>query len=76
MALNGTVIGKQTVRLSCVAVQWRSDSNGGHYGGEGYGGHGFAVTQSGSSHATCCCCNSRGFLICKLLLVAKSPSIC
>lgn len=28
-------------------TQWRSDSNGGHYGGhQGYGGHGFAVRQN------------------------------
>ncbi|KAG5063013.1 hypothetical protein AAZX31_02G128100 [Glycine max] len=49
--LNGTVIGKQTVRLSWGRSpgnkHWRSDSNGGHYGGhQGYGGHGFAVRQN------------------------------
>ena len=29
-------------------TQWRSDSNGGHYGGhgQGYGGHGYAVRQN------------------------------
>ncbi|XP_028777074.1 polyadenylate-binding protein RBP47B-like [Neltuma alba] len=40
-ALNGTVIGKQTVRLSWGRSpgnkHWRSDSNGGHHGGQGYG---------------------------------------
>ncbi|WVZ23816.1 hypothetical protein V8G54_002360 [Vigna mungo] len=49
-AMNGTVIGKQTVRLSWGRSpgnkHWRSDSNGGHYGGQGYGGHGFAVRQN------------------------------
>ncbi|XP_022986538.1 polyadenylate-binding protein RBP47-like [Cucurbita maxima] len=46
--LNGTVIGKQTVRLSWGRStgnkQWRGDSNnqwnGGRYGGQGYGGYG------------------------------------
>lgn len=41
-ALNGTVIGKQTVRLSWGRSpgnkHWRTDSNGSHYGGQGYGG--------------------------------------
>ncbi|KAK7362663.1 hypothetical protein VNO77_04782 [Canavalia gladiata] len=49
-ALNGTVIGKQTVRLSWGRSpgnkHWRTDSNGSHYGGQGYGGHGFAVRQN------------------------------
>lgn len=49
--LNGTVIGKQTVRLSWGRSpghkHWRSDSNGSHYGGHGYGGHhGFAMRQN------------------------------
>ncbi|KAF7840856.1 polyadenylate-binding protein RBP47-like [Senna tora] len=39
-ALNGTVIGKQTVRLSWGRSpgnkHWRTDSNGGHYGSNGY----------------------------------------
>ncbi|KAI5424870.1 Polyadenylate-binding protein rbp47b [Lathyrus oleraceus] len=44
--LNGTVIGKQTVRLSWGRSpgnkHWRNnDSNGNHYGGQGYGGHGY-----------------------------------
>ncbi|GAU30351.1 hypothetical protein TSUD_57620 [Trifolium subterraneum] len=43
-ALNGTVIGKQTVRLSWGRSpgnkHWRNDSNG-HYGSQGYGGHGY-----------------------------------
>ncbi|KAM1242959.1 hypothetical protein ACFX2G_035264 [Malus domestica] len=51
--LNGTVIGKQTVRLSWGRSQgnkqWRSDSsnqwNGAHYGGQGYGGYGHVVPQ-------------------------------
>jgi len=50
-ALNGTVIGKQTVRLSWGRSpgnkHWRSDSNGSHYGGhQGYGSNGFAVRQN------------------------------
>ncbi|KAL1336985.1 hypothetical protein HN51_031437 [Arachis hypogaea] len=49
-ALNGTVIGKQTVRLSWGRSpgnkHWRADSNGNHYGGQGYGNHGFAVKQN------------------------------
>ncbi|KAI9128329.1 hypothetical protein K1719_001322 [Acacia pycnantha] len=40
-ALNGIVIGKQTVRLSWGRSpgnkHWRSDSNGGQHGGQGYG---------------------------------------
>ncbi|KAK7319842.1 hypothetical protein RJT34_04570 [Clitoria ternatea] len=48
--LNGTVIGKQTVRLSWGRSpgnkHWRADSNGSHYGGQGYGGHGYAVRQN------------------------------
>ncbi|XP_020211679.1 polyadenylate-binding protein RBP47 isoform X1 [Cajanus cajan] len=48
--LNGTVIGKQTVRLSWGRSpgnkHWRTDSNGSHYGGQGYGGHGFAARQN------------------------------
>lgn len=27
-------------------TQWRSDSNGGYFGGQSYGGHGFAVRQN------------------------------
>ncbi|XP_027345904.1 polyadenylate-binding protein RBP47 [Abrus precatorius] len=49
-ALNGTIIGKQTVRLSWGRSpgnkHWRTDSNGSHYGGQGYGGHGFAARQN------------------------------
>ncbi|KAK7252050.1 hypothetical protein RIF29_35750 [Crotalaria pallida] len=49
-ALNGTVIGKQTVRLSWGRSpgnkHWRNDSNGSHYGGQGYGGNGYAVRQN------------------------------
>ncbi|XP_045833078.1 polyadenylate-binding protein RBP47-like isoform X1 [Trifolium pratense] len=53
-ALNGTVIGKQTVRLSWGRSpgnkHWRNDSNGhygGGYGGHGYGGgHGYAARQN------------------------------
>ncbi|KAJ0077050.1 hypothetical protein Patl1_36183 [Pistacia atlantica] len=50
--LQGTVIGKQTVRLSWGRnpgnKQWRSDSNnhwnnGAHYGGHYYGGNGYAL---------------------------------
>ncbi|XP_024162573.1 polyadenylate-binding protein RBP47 isoform X2 [Rosa chinensis] len=53
--LNATVIGKQTVRLSWGRSQgnkqWRSDSsnqwnNGGHYGGQGYGGYANAAPQN------------------------------
>ncbi|KAL5541129.1 hypothetical protein UlMin_043415 [Ulmus minor] len=52
-SLNGTVIGKQTVRLSWGRTpgnkQWRGDGNnqwnGGHYGGQGYGGYGYGVQQ-------------------------------
>jgi RNA recognition motif-containing protein len=52
--LNGTVIGKQTVRLSWgrspASKQWRADStnqwNGGHNRGQGYGGYGYAVPQT------------------------------
>ncbi|PRQ37904.1 putative nucleotide-binding alpha-beta plait domain-containing protein [Rosa chinensis] len=53
--LNATVIGKQTVRLSWGRSQgnkqWRSDSsnqwnNGGHYGGQGYGGYTNAAPQN------------------------------
>jgi RNA recognition motif-containing protein len=51
--LNGTVIGKQSVRLSWGRTpgnkQWRVDSsnqwNGAHHGGHGYGGYGYAVAQ-------------------------------
>ncbi|KAE8651855.1 polyadenylate-binding protein RBP47 [Cucumis sativus] len=53
--LNGTVIGKQTVRLSWGRStgnkQWRGDSNnqwnGGRYGGQSYGGYGgyYSVPQ-------------------------------
>ncbi|OIW10174.1 hypothetical protein TanjilG_27925 [Lupinus angustifolius] len=50
-ALNGTVIGKQTVRLSWGRSpgkkHWRSDSNGSYHGGQGYGGgNGYAVRQN------------------------------
>ncbi|KAE9597253.1 hypothetical protein Lal_00007763 [Lupinus albus] len=49
-ALNGTVIGKQTVRLSWGRSpgnkQWRNDSDRSHYGGQGYGGNGYAVRQN------------------------------
>ncbi|KAE9613591.1 hypothetical protein Lal_00016111 [Lupinus albus] len=50
-ALNGTVIGKQTVRLSWGRSpgkkHWRGDSNGSHYGGgQGYGGNGYVVRQN------------------------------
>ncbi|KAI4295629.1 hypothetical protein L6164_035653 [Bauhinia variegata] len=52
--LNGTVIGKQTVRLSWGRTpgnkHWRADSNnqwnGNHYGAQGYGSHGYAVRQN------------------------------
>ncbi|KAJ7946034.1 Polyadenylate-binding protein [Quillaja saponaria] len=52
--LNGTVIGKQTVRLSWGRSpgnkHWRTDSgnqwHGVHYGGQGYGGYGYAVPQN------------------------------
>ncbi|KAI4298441.1 hypothetical protein L6164_032000 [Bauhinia variegata] len=52
--LNGTVIGKQTVRLSWGRSpgnkHWRTDSNnqwnGNHYGAQGYGGYGYAVRQN------------------------------
>ncbi|RVW61126.1 Polyadenylate-binding protein RBP47 [Vitis vinifera] len=53
--LNGTVIGKQTVRLSWgrnpASKQWRNDSNnqwnGAYYGGQGYGGgYGYAMPQN------------------------------
>ncbi|KHG29577.1 Polyadenylate-binding protein RBP47 [Gossypium arboreum] len=47
-SLNGTTIGKQTVRLSWgrnVNKQWRADSgnqwNGGYYQGQVYGGYGY-----------------------------------
>ncbi|WRX15830.1 hypothetical protein QQP08_008317 [Theobroma cacao] len=48
-SLNGTTIGKQTVRLSWGRSlgnkQWRGDSgnqwNGGYYRGQGYGGYGY-----------------------------------
>ncbi|KAK6253565.1 hypothetical protein QUC31_015285 [Theobroma cacao] len=48
-SLNGTTIGKQTVRLSWGRSlgnkQWRGDSgnqwNGGYYQGQGYGGYGY-----------------------------------
>ncbi|KAF3435372.1 hypothetical protein FNV43_RR22461 [Rhamnella rubrinervis] len=51
--LNGTVIGKQSVRLSWGRTpgnkQWRADSsnhwNGAHHGGHGYGGYGYAAVQ-------------------------------
>ncbi|XP_062091901.1 polyadenylate-binding protein RBP47-like [Humulus lupulus] len=51
--LNGTIIGKQTVRLSWGRTpgnkQWRGDSsnqwNGSHHGGQGYGGYGYSVQQ-------------------------------
>ncbi|OIV93272.1 hypothetical protein TanjilG_23113 [Lupinus angustifolius] len=49
-ALNGTVIGKQTVRLSWGRSpgnkHWRNDSDRSHYGGQGYGGNGYAVRQN------------------------------
>ncbi|XP_022763354.1 polyadenylate-binding protein RBP47B-like [Durio zibethinus] len=49
-SLNGTTIGKQTVRLSWGRSignkQWRADSgnqwNGGYYRGQGYGGYGYS----------------------------------
>lgn len=55
--LNGTVIGKQTVRLSWGRTpgnkQWRGDSgnqwNGAHHGG--YGGYGYAVPQHAAAVA-------------------------
>ncbi|KAG2705461.1 hypothetical protein I3760_05G054500 [Carya illinoinensis] len=53
-SLSGTVIGKQTVRLSWgrspAGKQWRADSsnqwNGSHNRGQGYGGYGYAVPQN------------------------------
>ncbi|KAB1207117.1 Polyadenylate-binding protein RBP47 [Morella rubra] len=53
-SLNGTVIGKQTVRLSWgrspASKQWRADPsnqwNGGHNRGQSYGGYGYAVPQT------------------------------
>ncbi len=68
--LNGTVIGKQTVRLSWGRStgnkQWRGDSNnqwnGGRYGGQGYGGYGggyYSVPQHQDTnmHATAAAVN-------------------
>ncbi|KAJ7967437.1 Polyadenylate-binding protein [Quillaja saponaria] len=59
--LNGTVIGNQTVRLSwgrSPNKHWRTESSnqwhGVHFGGQGYGGNGYAVPQNQdlSMHAT------------------------
>ncbi|KAK9044333.1 hypothetical protein V6N11_072643 [Hibiscus sabdariffa] len=52
-SLNGTTIGKQTVRLSWGRnvgnKQWRGDSgnqwNGGYYQGQGYGGYGYGYAM-------------------------------
>ncbi|MBA0667282.1 hypothetical protein Goklo_000388, partial [Gossypium klotzschianum] len=51
-SLNGTTIGKQTVRLSWgrnVNKQWRADSgnqwNGGYYQGQVYGGYGYGYAM-------------------------------
>lgn len=53
-SLNGTTIGKQTVRLSWgrspANKQWRGDYNnqwnGSYFGGHGYGGYGYAMTPN------------------------------
>ncbi|CAN0878963.1 Polyadenylate-binding protein RBP47 [Linum grandiflorum] len=61
--LNGTVVGKQTVRLSWgrspANKQWRGDhgnqwnNGGGYYGGQGYsGGYGYAGAQANQDNGT------------------------
>ncbi|EEF43723.1 nuclear acid binding protein, putative [Ricinus communis] len=53
-SLNGTTIGKQTVRLSWgrspANKQWRGDHNnqwnGAYFGGQGYGGYGYAMAPN------------------------------
>ncbi|XP_022725545.1 polyadenylate-binding protein RBP47-like [Durio zibethinus] len=53
-SLNGTTIGKQTVRLSWGRTignkQWRADSgnqwNGGYHRGQGYGGYGYSYATT------------------------------
>ncbi len=47
--LNGSVIGKQTVRLSwgrSPGNRQRSESNGNYYGKQGYGSYGYGMPQS------------------------------
>ncbi|XWS62881.1 hypothetical protein CRYUN_Cryun06bG0048600 [Craigia yunnanensis] len=61
-SLNGTTIGKQTVRLSWGRSignkQWRADSgnqwNGGYYRGQGYGGYGYGYATPPNQDPSMC----------------------